>query len=102
MKDFPRWINTRQDVENLLESNPEDTKAYLRRILDDRLIWVNVSELMADDPGVEDETHRVIDSAGEPGEAAVRFQQERVEDPNAWMFRLGFSVAEVTGLIGLQ
>lgn len=39
MKGFPRNINTRQDILNLLPDFPTETTEYLRRLLDERKHW---------------------------------------------------------------
>lgn len=39
MKGFPRNINTKQDALNLLNDYPEQTKEYLRKLLDERKHW---------------------------------------------------------------
>ena len=55
------------------------------------MIWANV-ELVGD--GIEDETQRLIHSQDEQGNP-ITIQQEFQVDPNAKLFRIGFTEAEV-------
>lgn len=86
-------FNTKQDYLTYLTVNPVETKKALQILLDTRFIWQTTAILAANAAGVSDSTHRVI------GEEPERMQQEWVEDPNAQIFRLGFTVTEVEGLI---
>jgi hypothetical protein len=84
-------LNTKNDYLNLLESNKDEAKIELQRLLDNRFHWFDKAVLNAD---VEvDETHRII------GEADERILQEYKEDMNSRLFMLGFSVEEVEGII---
>ena len=86
-------LNTKQDYLNYLTVDSEETKKALQLLLDTRFIWKTTAILAANAAGVNDSTHRVS------GEEPERMQQEWVEDPNAKIFRLGFTVTEVEGLI---
>lgn len=99
MKGFPRHLNTRADYEYV--SNhfpPEQWRPAWQLLLDGRYIWHTVGHLSADDPGVEDGTHRVQTEPDEEGRD-VRYQQEWIEDPHAKIFRLGMTVAEVQAVL---
>lgn len=93
MRGFPKRINTKQDYYNLLADYPAETKQELQKLLDTRYIWKDTKVLADGETGLEDSTHRVVEQDGE------RIQQEYIEDPNARLFRLGFTVTEVEGLI---
>lgn len=99
MREYPRIIGTRQDVVNLL--NDPDTadrvKEDLQRMIDARFAWVVSGELGNDDPGCEDDTHKVI--VEEQDGKEVRVQMELSEDPMAQIFRIGLTVAEAEVLI---
>ena len=41
MKNFPKNINTKKDIENLLNIYPIETKEYLRKLLNERKYWNN-------------------------------------------------------------
>ena len=75
-------LNTKQDYLNYLTVDSEETKKALQLLLDTRFIWKTTAILAANATGVNDSTHRVIG-----------------EDSNAKIFRLGFTVTEVEGLI---
>ena len=85
-------MNTKQDYINLKDT--EKGQKALTDLLDLRYIWKSVRVLETKEQGLEDSTHRIIDNDGD------FIQQEYVEDDNAKIFRLGFTVEEVEELIG--
>jgi hypothetical protein len=91
MNDFPKWLNTKQDYINCLKDYPDQTKAALKDLLDSRFSWVMTKIL--DGEGITDDTHKVIETESECS------QYELLEDSNARMFQLGFTVEEIEGLI---
>lgn len=100
MKGFPKHLNTKSDVLFTLERFPDQTKSYLQQLVDAKDQWMTIGTLAADDPGIEDATHRVLEMTDDAGNVTDRYQQELQEDPNGPIFRLGFmSVAEVEDLI---
>jgi len=86
-------FNTKQDYFNYLTVQPEETKKALQLLLDTRYIWQTTAVLAEAAAGVTDDTHRVI------GEEPERMQQELIEDENAQLFRLGFTVAEIEEIL---
>ena len=86
-------FNTKQDFLNYLSMYPEEVTAELQKLLDTRFVWETTAILADSDTGTSDDTHRVI------GEKPERMQQELIEDSNAQIFRLGFTVNEVEELI---
>jgi len=93
MRGFPKKLNTKQDYYNLLIDYPAKTKQELQKLLDTRYIWQDTKVLAEDETGIEDSIHRIVEQDGE------RIQQEYTEDSNARIFRLGFTVTEVGGVI---
>lgn len=93
MRGFPKRINTKQDYINLLVDYPAETKQELQKLLDTRYFWQKTKVLAEGETGIEDDTHKIVEQDGE------RIQQEYREDSNARLFRLGFTVTEVEGLI---
>ena len=91
MRGFQKYLNTKQDYQNCLTDFPEETKAELQRLLDTRFVWQDVA--IIEDEGITDDTHRVVGTEDE------KIQQVLVEDTNAEIFRLGFTVAEVEELL---
>lgn len=86
-------FNTKQDFFNYLTIKPEETKKALQLMLDTRFVWQNTGILAEDDEGVVDDTHRIV------GEEPERMQQALVEDENAKIFAIGFTVAEVEEIL---
>lgn len=91
MRGFPKHLNSKQDYLNCLSDYPTETKAELQRLLDSRFVWQDTA--IIENEGITDDAHRVIET--EDG----KIQQELVEDVNAEIFRLGFTVEEVEELI---
>lgn len=103
MRGFPKYtdITTKQDVENVRALFPKETKKFLETIKNDRFIWVDTGKL-TDDEGVTDDTHRVdsvqvTDTDG--GISTEKHQFELIEDTNARIFRMGYTVNQVEELI---
>ena len=90
----PKHLNTRYDYEYVQE-HFESWKEYWQELYDSRMIWANV-ELVAD--GVEDDTHRLIQSQDMEGNP-ITIQQEFQVDVNAKLFRIGFTEGEVAAAI---
>lgn len=85
-------MNTKQDYLNL-----KDTRAgrnALQSLLNHRFIWKETAVLDSKEDGIEDDLHQIIED--ENG----FIQQEYVEDENARIFQLGFTVEEVQELLG--
>ena len=100
MKGFPRTINTKQDVLNLIEEYPVQTKSFLQSLVDTKMAWVPTGKLADGDAGTTDSTHIVNELTDENDVVIERTQCELVEDTNGPIFRMGFaSVAEAEELI---
>ncbi len=122
MRGFPKIFCTKQDYLNVL-ADPElaeEGKARLRSLADDRFIWADSgkvftpAEVPADATEDEEnetiaanaadrakldngETSRLINTAeqGEPEKWSIF---EKIEDANAEVFRLGFTIDEINEL----
>lgn len=101
MRGFPKYtdISTKYDVENLKSTFPKETKAFLESLMNDRFIWVTTGELTNQESGITDDTHRVIEVKDNETEAIGYAQQELVEDKNARIFRMGYTLEDVEILI---
>lgn len=94
MKGFPRVLNSYDDVINLKESHPAELRAYLQDILDYKDQWLVVGKLEEGDAGITDDTHKVVENKDSiSGEVTERYQYEFKEDPNCYIFKLGFQTA---------
>ena len=90
----PKLLATRHDYD-FVKQNFSNWKEYWQELYDSRMIWANV-ELVGD--GIEDETHRLIHSQDEQGNP-ITIQQKFQVDPNAKLFRIGFTEGEVAAAI---
>lgn len=84
-------MNTKQDYINC--KNTVAGKLALQSLISNRYYWENTLVLDTKEEGLEDETHRIIEDDN------YYIQQEYKEDPNALIFRLGFTVEEVEKLL---
>lgn len=99
MRDFPKWLNTKQDYLNCLKDFPEKTKTALQELLTDRFSWFPVRELTEGETVAESNTYKVVESKDEETRETKRVLYELKEDEHARLFLLGFTVEEVNGLI---
>jgi hypothetical protein len=100
MRGFPRHLNTKVDYLHVRAEFPADQwQPKFQLLLDGRFAWLPVGPLADGDAGVADSTHRVVEHADGQGQIVERVQEEWREDPNATIFRLGFTVAEVEALL---
>ena len=86
----PKLLATRHDYD-FVKQNFSNWKEYWQELYDSRMIWANV-ELVGE--GIEDDTHRLIQSR-DMEDNEIIIQQELQVDPNAKLFRIGFTEAEV-------
>ena len=93
MRGFPRTISTKNDIQNLLQLYPDETREYLQKLLDTRFVWRSTGAITEGTAGVQDATHRVMRT-----ESGLE-QFELVEDANAKIFRIGFTVSEVEEML---
>ena len=100
MKGFPKTINNKQDITNLMAEYPTEAKAYLQTVLDEKDQWLMTSKLEADDAGTTDTTHKVEEITDENDVVTERYQYEFMEDINGELYRLGYANAgEVEALV---
>jgi hypothetical protein len=90
----PKYLNTKYDYEYVRE-NFDNWREYWQELYDSRIIWQNV-ELVGD--GIEDDTHRIVQSQDEVGNP-VTIQQELQVDLNAKLFRIGLTEGEVAAAL---
>jgi len=98
MRGFPNHLNTKQDFLNLLDDYPDETRAALQTLIDEKNQWLNTGLLGSDDKGITDGSHKVVEVEN-AAEEIERYQYEFKEDPNAKIFQLGFTVEEVQKLL---
>lgn len=94
---YPKVLNTRADYDVVRAAfPPEQWKPSWQRLVEPEnyMAWFPVRELAAGETGLTDDTHRVVEH-GMPEDPGPRWQEEWREDPDAKIFQLGFTVAEV-------
>lgn len=93
MRGFPKTISTKNDIQNLRQLYPDETREYLQKLLDTRFVWRSTGKIAEGAAGIQDAVRRVMRT-----ESGLE-QFELVEDQNAKIFRMGFSVAEVEEML---
>jgi hypothetical protein len=94
-------VNSVEDIKNLRKSDPELAKEYLRNLLNGRFYFVKDHELETGDSGLIDDAHRVDEEhVPDPNDpmnmesgTVIRYQMVLQEDPNAFLFKIGFTTA---------
>lgn len=97
MVGYPKFLNTKEDYEFVRVNFPrEQWESDFKALLNERYEWFNLGEI--EDEGVTDDTHKVVeDKRGD--ETVVRYQYEYKENENARIYRLGYTVEEVEGIL---
>lgn len=100
MHGFPKYLSTKQDVLNVMQEYPKQTRNFLQELLDTKDVWLFVRKLNDDEIGIENKTHKVVPNDNPKTKNMVeRYQYEFKEDPNGTIFRMGFTVEEVQLLV---
>lgn len=104
MRGFPKYtdIATKYDVNNLKDIFPKETKAFLKSLRDDRFIWEDRGPV-TEDKGITDDTHKVVlvsmPNESPEDDTKELHQLELIEDTNARIFRMGYTLNEISDLI---
>lgn len=117
MQGFPKTVGTKQDLLNLLELYPAETKSWLQDQLTARERWLTDKKLYlagdtyldeenveqtyeSDEPYIEDETHRIAEAKDENDVVTQRYQEVYGVDPNWYVSaRLGTSYEDVVAIL---
>lgn len=103
MRGFPKWINTREDCEYIRKNfQPSDWVPVFQALLAGVKDWFYVKEVSDKADGIEDATHKLVESQSSPIEGepkTIYIQYEYRENPNAELFRFGYTVPEVEALV---
>jgi hypothetical protein len=94
-----KTYKTKFDVEVGLQNQHDQTTADLTQMYNDRMIWGNTT--LITDEGVNDETHRTIQSVNMETQEPETYQQELVLDVNAYIYNvLQYTDEEILAIIG--
>ena len=77
---------TKYDVELGLQTHLEKTIEDLTQLYNDRMIWGNTT--LITEEGINDATHRVIQSVNMETQEPETYQQELVLDTNAYIYNV--------------
>lgn len=98
MKGFPKNINSKQDVYNVKDQYPEETKAFLQTAIESREGWVQSGKLRSRSDGVENETERIVAVTDENGDDVEWYQETWGVLPGNILDRIGLTVEEAQTL----
>jgi len=99
MNGYPKHINSKEDIMNIITDYPIETKKFLEGLVESSSDWLVQSELKDSEVGIEDSTHKVVENKTDDV-VISRYQFEYREDSNAYLFKLGFtSLQEVKDMI---
>ena len=99
MNGYPKHINSKEDIMNIITDYPIETKKFLEGLVESSSDWLVQSELKDNEVGIEDSTHKVVENKTDDI-VTSRYQFEYREDSNAYLFKLGFtSLQEVKDMI---
>ena len=103
MRGYPDYLNTKEDYLYVHDNFPRELwLPDFQALLDSYMDWFFEKHLASRDEGIEDETHKIVESETEDdsGEMVTTYDQyELRENPMAKIFRIGFTVAEVKALM---
>ena len=98
MKGFPKSINTRKDVLNLLPIYPEETRLFLETALASSTGWFTTGRIDSVKDGIEDEKHGIINITTSDGQEEF-YQEEFGALPNSTLKRLGMTIDDAEELM---
>lgn len=97
MVGIPKHLNSRQDYDYLRANFDRAVwEPRYRDLLDGVQQWFNIVELRDGETGIEDTTHKITTNDMDN----KRYQYELRDDPNCLLARMGFTVDEVTAILG--
>lgn len=95
MRGFPKHINSKADIENLMATYDRELwLPFLQKLLDSEYMWFVTSKLEDDDEGTTDDTHRVRTDTNDEN-TTTRYQEEYMANPTCKMYRMGLTREEV-------
>lgn len=100
MKNYPKYLNTKEDMLNCVQLFPEKAAKHLQILLKDVSNWILISKLNEGEKGVEDVTHKIVEIIdADTKEVKERYQYEFKEDLHCGLFKLGFTKEEAEDII---
>lgn len=100
MKGFPKNLNTKHDYDYIRANfSPEMWIPEYEMLLAARTVWLPTGEIASEAEGVVDATHKVEVEQQSDKDEIKYIQYELKENPDAKIFRLGYSVAEVESIL---
>lgn len=98
MKGIPKVLSTKADYMNILALfSADECRPHFKKLLNSRYHFVVEGELLEGDDGITDKDHKVTMEVTENG--VTRYQMVRVENPNAKLFKIGFTVSEIESIL---
>ncbi len=103
MRGFPKHLNSKADYEFIREHFlPAEWVPAFQALLTSVNDWFYVKEMDTREEGIEDDTHKVVESQSDATRdepKTIYIQYEYRQNPNAELFRYGYTVPEVEAII---
>lgn len=95
MRGYPKHLNTRTDYEFVRTHFPKAMwKDDFKVLLATEKEWYNLGEI--EGTGIEDDTHKVVVDE----KVEKKYQYEYRINPNAKIYRLGYTAEEIKDILG--
>lgn len=91
-------LNTKADYYLCLQLFGDSCKQIFQDLLDTRVMWIQTGILSSASEGTTDSTHKII-TVPQTGSTPIIYQYELTENSEAKIFKLGFTVSEVSAII---
>lgn len=99
MRGLPKHLNSKEDYEYIMANYTEaEWKPILQQLYDDRIQAFNRGVITGE--GVTDDTHYVVEEKDMMSEDIIKYQYELAVNPDAHMFRIGYTEAELEAILG--
>lgn len=100
MKGFPKNLNTKDDYLYIKEHfDRELWVPEFQKLLDTISDWFFVKNLDLEKDGITDDTHKIVEIETSSDKPTILSQYEFRENPDAKLFKLGFTKEEIANII---
>lgn len=93
MRNYPKHLNTKADYEYVRTHFPKNKWEKDFKALLETDEWFNLGEITGD--GTTDDTHKVVTDE----QAGKKYQYELKDNPDAKIYRLGYTKDEVNAIL---
>ena len=100
MVGFPKWLNSKDDYENILKTFPKEVcLPHFKALVDDYYGWFFVKNLDKKEDGINDETHKVETMEDNESGVETYAQYEKQINKTCKLLSVGYTLEEVERVI---